>query len=70
MAKINPIQLQKHLKGVNYPASKQDLMGAAEENGAEDDVRSMLDQLPDEEYGTPADVSKALGEFNWEEGDE
>lgn len=61
MAKINPIQLQKHLKGVNYPASKQDLMDAAEENGADDDVRSMLDELPDEEYETPAAVSKALG---------
>ncbi|WP_019587329.1 DUF2795 domain-containing protein [Deinococcus apachensis] len=61
MAKINPIQLQKHLKGVSYPASKQDLMDAAEENGADDDVRSMLDELPDEEYETPAAVNKALG---------
>lgn len=64
MTKISPIQLQKHLKGVNYPASKQDLMSAAEGNGADDDVRSILDALPDEEYQTPADVSKALSGLN------
>ena len=61
MAKINPIELQKHLKGVSYPASREDLMAAAEENGADDDVRSMLEQLPDEEYETPAAVNKAMG---------
>ncbi|GAA5514100.1 hypothetical protein Dcar01_02852 [Deinococcus carri] len=61
MAKINPIQLQKHLKGVNYPASKQDLVDAAGKNGADDDVRAALDALPDEEYQTPAEVSQALG---------
>ncbi|GAA5534887.1 DUF2795 domain-containing protein [Deinococcus aluminii] len=62
MAKINPIQLQKHLKGVDYPASKQDLVQAAEQNGADENVRAALDQLPDEQYQTPADVSKALGD--------
>jgi hypothetical protein len=62
MAKVNPIQLQKHLKGIDYPASKQDLIDHAEEHGADDNVRSLLEQLPDEEYETPADVSKAVGE--------
>ncbi|EYB67568.1 hypothetical protein DEIPH_ctg035orf0007 [Deinococcus phoenicis] len=61
MAKINPIQLQKHLGGVDYPASKRDLMAAAERNGADDDVRAALEALPDEEYRTPTDVSHALG---------
>jgi hypothetical protein len=63
MAKINPIQLQKHLKGADYPASKQDLIELAEKQGADDNVRSTLEQLPDEEYETPADVSKAIGEI-------
>lgn len=61
MAKLNPIELQKHLKGVSYPASKQDLVDAAEGNGADDDVKGLLDALPDEEYETPAAVNKALG---------
>ncbi|WP_231557304.1 DUF2795 domain-containing protein [Deinococcus sp. YIM 77859] len=62
MAKINPIQLQKHLRGVDYPASKRDLVAAAERNGADEDMRAALNALPDEEYQTPADVSRALGD--------
>jgi hypothetical protein len=64
MAKVNPIQLQKHLKGVDYPATKDDLIEQAEENGADDDVIDVLEQLPDdEEFETPADVNKAVGEI-------
>jgi hypothetical protein len=58
---INPIQIQKFLKGVNYPASKSDLLENAEQQGADEDARTALEQLPDEEYESPADVSKALG---------
>ncbi len=63
MAKVNPIQLQKHLKGVDYPASKQELIEHAKQLGADKDALSVLEQLPDEEYETPADVSKAVGDI-------
>ena len=58
---VNPIQIQKYLKGINYPASKSDLLENAEREGADQDVQSTLEQLPDQEYENPADVSKALG---------
>jgi hypothetical protein len=61
---VNPIQIQKFLKGVDYPASKEDLLANAERNGADEDVRATLEQLPDEEYETPADVSQALGKID------
>jgi hypothetical protein len=61
--KPNPIQLQKHLKGVNYPASRQDLMKAAAANGADEDISSFLEQLPDQKYQTPADVNEAFGKL-------
>jgi hypothetical protein len=63
MAKVNPIQLQKHLKGVNYPAKKQELVKTAEKNGADENIRSTLDQLPDRDYENPAAVNKAIGEL-------
>lgn len=63
MAKVNPIQLQKHLKGVDYPASKQDLIEHAQQQGADEDAISALEQLPDEQYEAPTDVSKAIGEI-------
>ena len=62
MAKVNPIQLQKHLKGVDYPASKEDLIAHAKQQGADENALSALEQLPDEQFETPADVSKAIGE--------
>ena len=61
---VNPIQIQKYLKGIDYPASKSDLLANAEREGADEDVRATLEQLPDEEYQTPADVSKALGNID------
>lgn len=60
MAKVNPIQLQKHLKGVDYPASKQDLIKHAQQQGADENALSALQQLPDEEYESPTDVTKAV----------
>lgn len=35
---INPIQLQKHLKGVDYPASKQDLIDHAKQQDADENA--------------------------------
>lgn len=64
MATVNPVSIQKFLKGVDYPATKDDLIDRAEENGADDDVLDVLEQLPDdEEFETPADVNKAIGEI-------
>lgn len=60
MAKVNPIQLQKALKGVKYPAHKGDLEKAAQANGADDNIRSALKSLKDEQFNRPSDVSKAL----------
>lgn len=62
MAKVNPIQLQKHLKGVDYPASKKDLIKYAKQQGADENTLSALQQIPDEEYESPTDVSKAIGD--------
>ena len=63
MAKVNPIQLQKHLKGVDYPASKEQLVQHARKQGADENAISVLQQLPDEEYESPTDVSEAVGEI-------
>ncbi|WP_414583334.1 DUF2795 domain-containing protein [Scytonema sp. PCC 10023] len=49
MAKVNPIQLQKHLKGVDYPASKEQLIQHAQKQGADDNAISVLQQIPDQD---------------------
>ncbi len=57
---MNPIELQKALGGMDYPASKEDLVKHAEGNDADEDVLSFLRDLPDREYETPADVNKEM----------
>jgi hypothetical protein len=56
----NPIDLQKHLSGVDYPASKDDLVRTAEEQGADDELLEALRGMPDKEYDSPTAVSKAV----------
>ncbi len=64
MAKVNPIQMQKYLKGMDYPANKQELLEHAKKGGADENICATLERLPDEEYETPADVSKAVGQID------
>lgn len=58
---ISPAEIQKHLRGVEYPATKEDLLNAARENGAPEDILSSLENLDTEEFGGPQDVMKAYG---------
>ncbi|WP_414551169.1 DUF2795 domain-containing protein [Anabaena sp. CCY 0017] len=64
MTKANPVEIQKHLKGFDYPAGKSDLIKHAKQQGADQDVISILEQLPEnEEYETPTDLNKAIGKI-------
>lgn len=57
----NPIQMQKYLKGVSYPAAKNDLLSKAESNNAPADVVAVLKAMPGDKYASPAEVMKAVG---------
>jgi hypothetical protein len=57
---VNPIQLQKYLRGVDYPADKQTLVERARENGADDDILRALENLRTDKFNSPKDVSEAL----------
>lgn len=62
MAKINPIELQKHLKGVDYPASKDDVIKAAEKNGADEEILQALRNMSKDSFDRPTDVTEALSD--------
>ncbi len=61
--KVNPIQLQKYLKGIEYPADRETILESARGNGADQDIISTLEQLPDREYKNPAEISKEVGKI-------
>lgn len=60
--KTAPIQVQKFLKGMDYPASKEDLIKQAKKNKAGDDIIDLLENIKSDKFNSPADVSKSLGD--------
>jgi hypothetical protein len=67
----SPALVQRHLHGMHYPASKDDLVNYARSQcqGGNypqsecDQVVQVLSELPGRQYQRPTDVSKAFGEL-------
>jgi len=59
---ISAAELQACLKGVDYPADRDELIETAKSNEAPDPVMNFLERIPDKQYETPVDVSKELSE--------
>lgn len=59
-AKVNPAQLRKNLKQVNYPLNKKELLKYAEEKGVDEQVLRALRCLPSKEYQTLDEVNEAI----------
>jgi len=60
MADASPIEVQRHLGGVDYPAGKDEIVANAESSGAPDEVLGKLRALPDRRFDGPTDVSGAI----------
>ena len=60
MPQVNPAQVEKFLKGINYPASKSDLLKHVEKNGASEQVRTVMSQLPDQRFNSAVELNKAI----------
>src|SRR5215212_4514093 len=58
---VNPIEVQKALKGVDYPASKDELVQMAESNDAPQEIVEELRSLEESEFDGPDRVQQALG---------
>lgn len=59
----NPIQIQKFLGGVDYPAGRDALVAEAEGEGADDADDAVLEalrNLPDREFDGPTGVSEEV----------
>jgi hypothetical protein len=57
---IQVTEVQKALKGVDYPASGKELSSYAEQNGADQEVVEALSKLGDQEFEGPNGVMKGL----------
>jgi len=57
----SPSNIAHHLKGIEFPADKQELIEYAEDNGAPDEVLEVLQQMPDKEYNSMSDLMHGVG---------
>ncbi len=56
----SPITVQKYLKGVDYPADRDDLLTVAEGNDAPEEVMEALEELDETTFEGPDEVVEAL----------
>ena len=60
----NPIQVQKYLGGLDYPAKKQDIVEKARQKGADNDIMQILQKIPDQEYSSPVALSREVSKIH------
>jgi Protein of unknown function (DUF2795) len=68
LAGHSPSNVQKYLKGQDYPARKEELIRTAQKNKAPSEVMEVIKRLPEDEFGGPQDVMKAYGEEERQNG--
>jgi hypothetical protein len=59
----SPANLQKYLRDVGYPATKQDLLAQARRNEAPQEIIDTIQRIPEDEFGGPQDVMKGYGQI-------
>jgi hypothetical protein len=61
---IDPTEIQQALSGIDYPASKEELIKHAQDNEADQEVMTFLERIDDGNYESPADVQAELGKMD------
>jgi len=58
--KTSPAIVESYVKGVHFPAQKEDLVNQARDNGAPEDVLDVLDKFSDRDYKSPIDIAREV----------
>ncbi len=58
--KTSSAAIERYLKRMQYPASKNSLVEKAKENQAPSDVMHILNQFDDKQYHSPIEVAKEV----------
>ena len=57
---VDPIEVQQHLAGLEYPATKEEVVALAEQDEAPQDIIEALQALGDEQFEDPSEIEEAL----------
>jgi hypothetical protein len=61
--KVSPATIEHYLKGIKFPASKEDLLRQAGQHNAPHEVIETIEDLPGDRFNSPIDISKAFGQM-------
>ena len=59
--KASPLAIERYIKGIHFPADKDDLIEKSKKNNAPDDVMKVLSKFEEKEYKSVIDISKEVG---------
>lgn len=59
---VTAADVERAIRGIDFPADRNDLIEQARSNKAKTDVINILKNLPRNKFKSPIDVSKAFGE--------
>ena len=62
-AKVSASQLALYLKGIKFPASRDDIVETARSNGAPESVIGVMQKLPKREYNRANEVEHEFGQM-------
>lgn len=62
--RTNPGAVERYLKGIDFPARKDDLLEQAHRNDAPGDVLKMIEMLDDKEYQSAVDITVGIGKYD------
>lgn len=60
--KVSASEVERYIGGMDFPAKKKDLVEHARGKDAPREVLDLIENFPDREYGSAAEVAVAIGE--------
>lgn len=61
LASRSPANVAQALGGIDFPADKKKMLEYARSHGADPQVLQLIEQMPEEQYTSMADVFKGVG---------
>ena len=61
MESVDPARLERDLDGLEFPATRDELLRHVDARGLPYEVRATLERLPEATFETPAEVTEAVG---------
>jgi hypothetical protein len=57
----SPANIAKHMKGIDFPADRNQVVNKARDNGAPQEVLDVLEKIPEKSYDNMADLMEGVG---------